>query len=160
MSKFFEPVRNFLGLKHLTTTAYHTDSNGQAEHHNKMLIAILHHHLAEHQRYWDVSCSRSPTNITRRSLARPGRNLSDLYYRDIHLAQSLPRPSALLTNASSVTVPSVPRSNLLHHIAVMQKKLDQKLTAAHRRYKIVMIVSYTPQLFSNLVSGSMSSTHC
>lgn len=49
--KFLEPLCTFLGVKHLTTTAYHPESMGQAERSNKNIVARLHHYVAEYQRY-------------------------------------------------------------------------------------------------------------
>lgn len=52
--KFFETLRTFLGVKDLTTTAYHPQANGQAERYNKIIVPRLRHHVAEHQRNWDL----------------------------------------------------------------------------------------------------------
>lgn len=42
----------FLELKHLTTTASHPQTDGQAERNNKTIFVRLHHHIAEHNLDW------------------------------------------------------------------------------------------------------------
>lgn len=38
-----------LGINHLTATAYHTQTNRQADRFNKTLVERLRHYVAEHQ---------------------------------------------------------------------------------------------------------------
>lgn len=53
-SKFFAMICSLLGVKHLTTTAYHPQTKGQVEHYNKTIVTRLRHYVAEHQRDWDT----------------------------------------------------------------------------------------------------------
>lgn len=48
LSKFFPHVYATLGTKHVTTTAYHPQTNGQSERFNKTLVNSLVHYTAEH----------------------------------------------------------------------------------------------------------------
>lgn len=53
VGKFFATLCAFLGTKHLSTTAYHRETNLQTERYNKTIIARLRHYVAEHQKDWD-----------------------------------------------------------------------------------------------------------
>ena len=52
-AKFFESVCGLLGIRHVLTTAYHPQTNGQAERFNRTLGIRLRHYVTEHQRDWD-----------------------------------------------------------------------------------------------------------
>lgn len=54
VSKFFATICGFLDVRHLTTTAYHPQTNGQVERFNKTIVTRLRHYLADHQRSWDI----------------------------------------------------------------------------------------------------------
>lgn len=53
VSKFFLHVCATLGIKHVTTTAHHPQTNCQAEYFSKTLVNRLVHYTAEHQLDWD-----------------------------------------------------------------------------------------------------------
>ncbi|CAN8067066.1 unnamed protein product [Agarophyton chilense] len=53
VSKFFSHNCDTLGIKHATTTAYHPQTNGQAESFNCTLLDRLAHYFSEHQLDWD-----------------------------------------------------------------------------------------------------------
>ena len=52
-AKFFDAVCGLLGCRHVLTTAYHPQTNGQAEKFNRTLATRLRHYVSEHQRDWD-----------------------------------------------------------------------------------------------------------
>ena len=52
-SKFFACLCAFLGSKLLNTTAYHPQTNGQAERFNRTIVARMRHYVNEHQTDWD-----------------------------------------------------------------------------------------------------------
>ena len=52
-SKFFQSICLAVGTKNLFTTAYHPQTNGQAERFNRTLVTRLRHFVAEHQSNWD-----------------------------------------------------------------------------------------------------------
>lgn len=54
VSKLFESVCAFLGTKHLTTTGYHSQRNGQVGIFNYTIIKRPRHYMAEHPRNWDI----------------------------------------------------------------------------------------------------------
>lgn len=54
VSKFFATLCTHLGLKQLTTTAYHPQTNGQVERYKKTLDTQLRHYVAYHQNDWDA----------------------------------------------------------------------------------------------------------
>ena len=49
-AKFFEAVCTMIGIKHVFTTAYHPQTNGQVERFNKTIAARLRLYVAEHQK--------------------------------------------------------------------------------------------------------------
>ena len=53
MSKFFELVCSSLGVKHVATSAYRPQTNGQAERYNRTMVSRLRHYICEHQTDWD-----------------------------------------------------------------------------------------------------------
>lgn len=54
IAKFFEIMCRLLGVKHLTTTTYHSQAIGQSEHYNKTTLLRLHHYVTDHQCNWDI----------------------------------------------------------------------------------------------------------
>lgn len=50
--KFFTLVCKYIGIKHLTATTYHLQSNGQAKQVNRTIIIRLSHYNAGHQQNW------------------------------------------------------------------------------------------------------------
>ena len=54
VAKFFEAVCSMLGLQNYLTTAYHPQTNGQAERFDKTIATRLRHYIEEHQRDWDA----------------------------------------------------------------------------------------------------------
>lgn len=53
VSKFFAAVTARLGTRHLMTTAYRPQTNGQVERFNRTVVARLRHFVTEHQTNWD-----------------------------------------------------------------------------------------------------------
>lgn len=53
-SKFFATLCTLLGVKHLTTTPYHPQTNGQAEIYYKTILTCLRNYIAEHQKDRDI----------------------------------------------------------------------------------------------------------
>lgn len=53
VGKLFAAVCLFLGLKQLTKTAYHPQTNLQTEKYNKTIVPRLQNYVAEHQSDWD-----------------------------------------------------------------------------------------------------------
>ncbi|CAN8077309.1 unnamed protein product [Agarophyton chilense] len=51
--KFFSHVCATLGIKHVTTTAYHPQTNGQVERFNRTLLDRLGHYVLENRLDWD-----------------------------------------------------------------------------------------------------------
>lgn len=76
-SKCFATACALLKVKHLTTTAYHLRTKGQAERFNKTILAHLQHYAAEHQKFWDTLVQLlSYAYNTHRFTARQSRRLS------------------------------------------------------------------------------------
>lgn len=54
VSKLFRTLHLFLGVKKLTTTVYHPQTNGEVERYSRPLVARLRHSVPEHQQDWDT----------------------------------------------------------------------------------------------------------
>lgn len=50
---FLAIICGYIGVKHLTTTAYHPQTYRQLQRYNKTIAARLRHYIADHQRYWN-----------------------------------------------------------------------------------------------------------
>lgn len=66
----FSFVRENLGPKHQTMTAYHPQANGQAKQINRTIITGLLHYVAEHQRDWDLYVNLSHNRSVGKSIDR------------------------------------------------------------------------------------------
>lgn len=55
ISTFFGTLYSTLGTKHMSTTAYHAQTNRQVERYNKTTVARLRQYVATHQRDWNFS---------------------------------------------------------------------------------------------------------
>ena len=53
LAKFFQEVCRTLGTANVFTTAYHPETNGQAERYNRTLLNMLRHYVGDHQDDWD-----------------------------------------------------------------------------------------------------------
>ena len=53
VGKFFQAMCTILGTKHLPTSAYHPQTNGQTERYNQTLVNRLRIFVSEHQDDWD-----------------------------------------------------------------------------------------------------------
>lgn len=136
LSKLIETISNVLVLKNLTNTANHFQTNEQAKRYIRTLIMRLCHCVAVHQRDWDVFVQ--PLTYVHKSKVNHSiwtAPFSLLLSR--HLLGPTPfiRPSALLTDLTNTTVPTVLRSILLHHTAVRRQKTENNLAAEQHRYK-------------------------
>lgn len=54
ISKFFISVFQNLGVKNITTIAYHPQTNEQEERYNRTLVSRLRLYVASNQRNWDI----------------------------------------------------------------------------------------------------------
>lgn len=54
VNSFFATICRYLGVKVLTTTAYHPQTDGRVERYKKTTIARLRRYVANHQRNWDT----------------------------------------------------------------------------------------------------------
>ena len=52
-SKFFQSVCTLLGIANILTTAYHPQTNGQAERYNRTILTMLRAYVNEQQDDWD-----------------------------------------------------------------------------------------------------------
>lgn len=53
VTKFFDALCEIMGVKHLTTTAYHTQTNGHTERYVKAIVYHLRHYFADNHPNWD-----------------------------------------------------------------------------------------------------------
>lgn len=80
-SKFLESLCALLGTKHLTTTAFHPQTNGQAKQFIKTTTSTLPHYVPEHQRDWNLYVQ----------------SLTYLYSTKVHRTTNLPSISLVLS---------------------------------------------------------------
>ena len=53
-ARYFQHEMASLGIKHVPTSTYHPQTNGQTERYNSTMIARLRHYVVEHQQNWDA----------------------------------------------------------------------------------------------------------
>ena len=53
-ARYFQHALTSLGVKHVPTSTYHPQTNGQTEQYNGAIVSRLRHYVAEHQRNWDA----------------------------------------------------------------------------------------------------------
>ena len=124
-----------IGIKHVFSTAYHSQTSSQVERFNKILAARLRHYLAEHQKYWDefvhpltyaydmqvhratdttpfdLVLSRHPSGILTESVSK------------------LPEETAAAESAAAV------KRNTLNRLRYAPSRARINLTKAQQRYK-------------------------
>ena len=136
-AKFFEAVCYFLGVKHLFTTAYHPQTNGQVERYNKTLVGRLAHYVEEHQRDWDEfvqPCTYAYNMQVHRTTGTTPfdlvltRHPPNIIVRDIPAAGSYSVTESNLSDAARKKV-------ILRRIAQSLQEAKTKMSAAQRRYK-------------------------
>lgn len=136
VSKFFETICTYLGVKQLTNTAYHSQAIGQVERYNKTIVTRLRHYVAEHQKDREIFDQRltyvynthvhRSTNTTPFSLVLsrhpPGRTL-------------LPAKQAYHTYVSRQTSVQATRRALEALIHTLPAKADAHMCSSQQRYK-------------------------
>ena len=137
IAEFFKTVCHILGVRRKTTTAYHPQTNGQAERYNKTIAKRLRHYVSEHQNDWD-------------QYVQP---LTYAYNAQVHATTGLPPfnltiarppPCPILDNVSSLAqtdamrpIPSsrTMRARILRRLSVMFDMADSKSSKARAKYK-------------------------
>lgn len=122
MKKFFETLYTFLGVKHITITAYHSRTNGKAAQYNKTIVARWHHYAAERLRDWDIFVQ--PLLFAYKSPITP--SYENDHVSLVHSWQApgpggLVSPTAWPTEGSAETPLKVVRFRLFSRIAKMRK---------------------------------------
>lgn len=54
VNKFVTLVCGYLGVKHLTKTTYHSQTNSQAKPFSQSIVTRLQHYVVEHELDWDM----------------------------------------------------------------------------------------------------------
>ena len=145
LAKFFQEVCRTLGTANVFTTAYHPETNGQAERYNRTLLNMLRHYVGDHQDDWD----------------RYTGPLSMAYNMSVHsstgttpfeLVLSRPPPPFVLDHSSKVKRHITPLSDaaeeaerkagkvkdkeaFLASLQDLVAKAGDRLTASQQRYK-------------------------
>lgn len=137
LSQFITLFCGYLSVKHLTTTAHHPHTNGQAKHFNRITVARLRHNLFKHQQIWNLYVQLlSYAYITK------ARRLTKTSPYSLVLRRHPPRPS--LMHASSSTTDSPTLSNHIRS-AVKLKLFRQRYepNATHTRERAKRNINLT-----------------
>ena len=126
VSKFFEHLNSLLGTKHLTTTAYHPQTNGQAERFNRTLCQRLRLFVSEHQTDWH-SFVQPLTYAYNSQVTR------STGYTPFTLALTRPPPPPAYHSPRSSTAPGV--DTLRDRISTMTNNAARALHKRQQRYK-------------------------
>ena len=136
VSKFFETICSYLGIKHLTTTAYHPECNGQAERYNRTLVERLRHYVSEHQKQWDVyvpTLTYAYNLQTHRATNTTPFSTALSRHPPIPPVESI--PSAFPTDAEDSVSAGELKKRILGRFAKALKLADGTLDKTQRRYK-------------------------
>ncbi|CAN8067637.1 unnamed protein product [Agarophyton chilense] len=136
VSKFFEEICRALGTKHVTTTAYHPQANGQAERFNKTLVQRLRHYVADHQSNWHAYVQPLTYGYNLQVHRSTGTTPFDL-------ALTRVPPNVVLDEPSSATDPATPtqptpgqmKRYTLRLLKATLQSARNRLTNAQQRYK-------------------------
>ena len=136
IAEFFKTVCYILGIKRKTTTAYHPQTNGQAERYNKTIAARLRHYVSEHQDNWDMFVQPLTYAYNNQVHASTGTT-------PFNLALSRSPPSPIFNDESTIAplddtvTPSsrTMRAHLLKRLSTMFDKADSISARARARYK-------------------------
>ena len=135
-AKFFEAVCAMIGIKHVFTTAYHPQTNGQVERFNKTLAARLRHYVAEHQKDWDEFVQPLTYAYNMQVHRSTGTTPFDLvlsrHPKGI-LTESVGQLPEGTANAGS---PAAVKRNTLNRLRYALSRAKVKLTKAQLRYKL------------------------
>ena len=133
-SKFFEAMCTTLGVKHLTTTTYHPQTNGQVERYNRTLVARLRHYVAENQADWDDFVQPLTYAYNTQVHRSTGRSPFDLVLSRSPTNPTLPTDTALPTLPANATRQQV-ELGLLRRLASTIAQARSNLATAADRYK-------------------------
>lgn len=136
VSTYYQTICHLPDLKHLTTSSYHIQTAGQADGYSRTLTERLCNYMAKSQRNWDIFVQQlTYTYHTQINCSTWTTPFSLVLPRHRPAPDTFKRPSALLPDAKNATAPSVLQSKLLHLIAMMRERTDQKPTTVHCSYK-------------------------
>ena len=136
VAKFFASVCLALGVKHVTTTAYHPRTNGQTERFNRTIVTRLRHYVGEHQDDWDLYVQL----LTYAYNAQVHRSTRTTPY-SLVLTRHPPGPAtvggttALATDASTEPEAATLRHRLLSRLRALVGRTDDHLRTAQDGYK-------------------------
>lgn len=135
MSKFFKTLCIHLGIKHLTATVYHQQTNGQLERYNNTSVSRLRRSVASQQRDWDLFVQ--PLTYVYNAQVR---RLTSFTPFSLLLSRHPPgpamfdAPSALPTNAYHERHLQMLQTQLINQIQALQTLVNDRLGTAQSRY--------------------------
>lgn len=134
-SKFFQSICLAIGSKNLFTTAYHPQTNGQAERYNRTLVTRLRHFVAEHQRNWDEFVQPLTYAYNMQVHASTGTTPFDLILsrHPPSIISKVPAPDKS-DKPGKATAVTAKRANFRRWRTVLAQARE-KLSRAQRRYK-------------------------
>ena len=133
-SKFFQSICLAVGTKNLFTTAYHPQSNGQAERYNRTLVTRLRHFVAEHQDNWDDYVQPLTYAYNMQVHAATGTTPFDLVLSRHPPAITLETPAHPDPHTPAPSAASVKAVNFQKWRTILAAARS-RMTAAQQRYK-------------------------
>lgn len=135
VSVYFRGFCRMLGIHHLTSTAYHPQTQGQVERYNRTIVAQLKAYVAEHQETWDKLVSVLSLAYNSRPQQSTGVAPVEFVAPERVRNYSLDR---LPASPYPKEVPKTARAAREYHRALLRNLVHQvrkALASAQRRYK-------------------------
>ena len=128
-SKFFQSVCRLLGINNVFTSAYHPQTNGQAERYNPTLLASLRNYVNEHQDDWD----KYATSLTYAYNSHVHRSTKTTPF-DLVLSRP-PPPFTLDQNANEQRPKRFSKHEFVKRLEHSLEKARRQLDKTQQRYK-------------------------
>lgn len=136
VSKLFASIFGYFGIKLLTTTAYHPQTDGLAKLYSRGSVARVRQFVTQYQQNWDLCVH--PLNYAYNTQIYRSTNTSP---HNVVLSRHPPRPSLLLAFTNSpiandiATLLQMIRKLIQERIHALRAKVDSHVRKSQARYK-------------------------